>query len=147
MDYAEFELEYKRVTELIMTGRTNQIQPADIARLRTLATQIDDEDDREIADLEVSGTEWVLAQDPGKPPSEILMQARGLYQEASRDDGTDAERLARAEHGIEALMRIESPTPEDAGAIGSLEHVLRMLADALRSQLHRAAGVDSVDRT
>jgi hypothetical protein len=132
MEYAEFEVEYKRVSELLMNGRRDEIQPADIARLHALAAQIDDEDDRGDAFLEISGTEWILAQDPGEPPSEILMQAREVYAEAVRDDGTDAERLARAEEGIQALMRIENATPEDEGAIGSMEHVLRMLADGLR---------------
>jgi hypothetical protein len=133
MEYAEFEVEYKRLTELIMNGRTKQIQPADITRLQALAAQIDDEDDREVADLEVAGIEDVLVNYSGERPSELLMHARSIYAEANRNDGTDAERLARAEKGIEALMRIENATPEEAGAIGSMEHVLRMLADALRS--------------
>ncbi|MFF0266462.1 hypothetical protein [Kribbella sp. NPDC004536] len=135
MEYAEFEVEYKRVSELIMSGHSDQIQPADIARLRELAAQIDDEDDREDALLEISGTEHVLANRSDERPSELLMHARTIYAEAERNDGTDAERLARAEKGIEALMGIENATPEEAGAIGSMEHVLRMLADALRIQL------------
>ncbi|GAA1576143.1 hypothetical protein [Kribbella karoonensis] len=133
MEYAHFEVEYKRVSELIMSGRSNEIQPADITRLRTLASQIDDEDDREDALLEVSGTEYVLAQPREEPPSELLMHARSIYAEADRNDGTDAERLARAEQGIEDLTRIEDATPEEAATIGSMEHVLRMLADALRA--------------
>jgi hypothetical protein len=134
MEYAEFEVEYKRVSELIMNGRSDQIQPADIARLHALAAQIDDEDDREDALLEISGTEYVLAQDPGEPPSEIMTQARAAYAEADRNDGTTAERLARAEAGMRELERIaEGGDPDERRAIGSLEHTLMMLIGALRN--------------
>jgi hypothetical protein len=132
MEYDEFEVEYKRVFEVILKGRGDRDLTADIARLHALAAQIDDEDDREDALLQVTGIEDVLAHGPAEPPSEIIMQAREVYAEAVRDDGTDAERLARAEEGIQALMRIENATAEEEGAIGSMEHTLRMLADALR---------------
>ena len=132
MDYAEFEVEYKRVYEAILNGRGDRDLTADVARLSALAAQIDDEDDREDAYLEVSVIESAASRGPAEPPSEIIVQARRVYAEASRDEGTDAERLARAEEGIQALMRIENATPEEEGAIGSMEHVLRMLADALR---------------
>jgi hypothetical protein len=132
MEYAEFEVEYKRVFEVILNGRGDRDLTADIARLHALAEQIDDEDDRDDALLEVTGIEDVIAHGPGEPPSEIIQQARAAYAEAVRDDGTDDERLARAEEGIQALMDIESATPEEEGAIGSMEHTLRMLADALR---------------
>ncbi|RZU13585.1 hypothetical protein EV645_4431 [Kribbella rubisoli] len=132
MEYAEFEVEYKRVFEVILNGRGDRDLTADIARLHALAEQIDDEDDRDDALLEVTGIEDVISHGPGEPPSEVIQQARSAYAEAVRDDGTDNERLARAEEGIQALMDIESATPEEEGAIGSMEHTLRMLADALR---------------
>ena len=132
MEYAEFEVEYKRVFEVILNGRGDRDLTADIARLHALAEQIDDEDDRDDALLEVTGIEDVISHGPGEPPSEVIQQARAAYAEAVRDDGTDNERLARAEEGIQALMDIESATPEEEGAIGSMEHTLRMLADALR---------------
>ena len=132
MDYAEFEVEYKRVYEAILSGRRDRDLSADAARLAALAAQIDDEDDREDAYLQVSVVESAAARAPAEPPSEIIVQAREVYAEASRDDGTDAERLVRVEEGIQALMRIETATPEEEGAIGSMEHVLRMLAGALR---------------
>ena len=133
MEYAEFEAEYKRVSDLLMNGRRDEIQPADIARLRALAAQIDDEDDRGDAFLEISGTEWILAQDPGEPPSEIVMQAREVYAEAVRDDGTIAERLARAEEGMRALERLSPGANEDEKvAIGDYEHTLHMQIGALR---------------
>ncbi|WP_427886675.1 hypothetical protein ACQHIV_28205 [Kribbella sp. GL6] len=136
MEYAEFEVEYKRLSELIMSGRSDQIQPADITRLRALASQIDDEDDREDALLEVSGTEYVLAQGPDdEPPSEIVRQARAVYAEADRNDGTAAERLARAEAGMRELERIaQAGDPDERRAIGSLEHTLMMLIGALRNE-------------
>ncbi|NIK55058.1 hypothetical protein [Kribbella shirazensis] len=132
MEYAEFEAEYKRVSEVILNGRGGRDLTADVARLRVLAAQIDDEDDREDALLEVSGIEYVLAQGPGEPPTENILQARKAYAEADRNDGTPAERLARAEQGIQALMRIQNATPDEKAAIGSMEHTLRMLAGALR---------------
>lgn len=132
MEYAEFEVEYKRVYEAILSGRSDKDLKADAARLSALAAQIEDEDDRADAYLEVSVVESAAARGPAEPPSEIVVRAREVYGEAVRDDGTVAERLARAEEGIQALMRIENATPEEKGAIGSMEHVLRMLADALR---------------
>ncbi|MEU8227267.1 hypothetical protein [Kribbella sp. NPDC048915] len=130
MEYAEFEVEYRKVYEAFLSGRRDLA--ADFARLHTLAAQIGDEDDREDALLELTGLESSAARDPEEPPSAIIMQAREVYAEASRQDGTDAERLARAEAGIQALMAIESGTEEEHSAIGAMEHTLRMLADALR---------------
>jgi hypothetical protein len=134
MEYAEFEVEYKRVSELIMNGRSDQIQPADIARLHALVAQIDDEDDRGDADMEVAGIEDVLANFSNEPPSEIIMQARAAYAEADRNHGTTAERLARAEAGMRELERIaDRADPDERRAIGSLEHTLMMLIGALRN--------------
>ncbi|MFD3404993.1 hypothetical protein ACFWUU_30175 [Kribbella sp. NPDC058693] len=132
MEYAEFEVQYKQVADIILTGRNGADLTADIARLRALANQIDDEDDRDDALLEVGGIESVIAQDPGEPPSEVILEARRIYAEADRDDGTTAERLARAEQGVQALERLEAATPEEEQAIGSLEHTLVMLIGALR---------------
>lgn len=135
MEYAEFEAEYKRVSEVILNGRGGRDLTADVARLQALAAQIDDEDDREDALLEVSGIEYVLAQGPGEPPTENILQARKAYAEADRNDGTPAERLARAEEGVRVLRAIVATTPEEEQAIGSLEHTLLMLIDALRSEV------------
>jgi hypothetical protein len=132
MEYAEFEVEYKQVADVILNGRNGVDLTADIARLRALAEQIDDEDDRDIAQMEIEGIEYVVAQGPGEPPSEVIMEARRIYAEADRDDGTTAERLARAEEGVQALERLEAATPEEEQAIGSLEHTLVMLIGALR---------------
>lgn len=132
MEYAEFEVEYKQVADVILNGRSGADLTADIARLRALAEQIDDEDDRDDALLEVSGIELAIAHGPGEPPSEVIMEARRIYAEAEREDGTTAERLARAEEGVQALERLEAATPEEEQAIGSLEHTLVMLIGALR---------------
>ncbi|MFC6161534.1 hypothetical protein [Kribbella jiaozuonensis] len=132
MEYAEFEVEYKQVADIILNGRNGADLTADIARLRALANQIDDEDDRDDALLEVSGIEVAIAHGPGEPPSEVILEARRIYAEADRDDGTTAERLARAEQGVQALERLEAATPEEEQAIGSLEHTLVMLIGALR---------------
>ena len=134
MEYADFEVEYKRVSEGILEGRRYSDLAAELPRLHALAEQIDDEDDRDDALLEVAGIEDAIAHGPGEPPSEAIMHAREVYAEAVRDDGTAAERLARAEKGVRRLMQM-SATPEEEQAIGALEHTLRMLAGALRLQL------------
>jgi hypothetical protein len=132
MEYAEFEVEYKRVTNRILHGDHADLT-ADIAHLRALAERIDDEDDRDDALLEVTGIEDVIAHGPGEPPSEIIQQARAAYAEAVRDDGAAAERLARAEEGMRALERIATnATPDECQAIGDYEHVLHMLIGGLR---------------
>ena len=56
-----------------------------------------------------------------------------VFREADRNDGTTAERLARAEDGMRALERIAvNATPDERQAIGTLEHSLQMLIGALR---------------
>lgn len=136
MEYAEFEAEYKRVSEVILNGRGGRDLTADVARLHALAAQIDDEDDREDALLEVTGIEYVLAEGPGEPPTENILQARRAYAEADRNDGTPAERLARAEEGMRALERIaDGADPDERRATGSLEHTLTMLIGALRNEV------------
>ncbi|MET9312856.1 hypothetical protein ABZX12_13585 [Kribbella sp. NPDC003505] len=68
---------------------------------------------------------------------EVILNGRG-----DRDLSADVARLSALAAQIDDeddrenayLMRIENATPEEAGAIGSMEHVLRMLADALRLQ-------------
>ncbi|GAA1576147.1 hypothetical protein [Kribbella karoonensis] len=133
MDYPEFEAEFKQVYEAILNGRGDRDLSADAARLSALAAQIDDEDDREDAYLEVSVIESAAARGLAEPPPEIIMRAREAYTEAVRDDGTDAERLTRAEQGIRELERIaDGGDPDEQRAIGSLEHILMMLIGALR---------------
>jgi regulator of protease activity HflC (stomatin/prohibitin superfamily) len=136
MEYADFETEYKRVFEAILNGRRDRDLSADIARLQALAERIDDEDDREDARLEVAGIEDAIAHGPGEPPSEVILQAREAYAEASGYDGTVAERLARAEEGMQALERISAgATPDEKAAIGALEHTLQMLIGGLHIEL------------
>ncbi|MET9269828.1 hypothetical protein [Kribbella sp. NPDC003557] len=133
MEYAEFKPEYKRVFEVILNGRGDRDLTADVARLHALAAQIDDEDDREDALLEVTGIESILAREPAEPPSEIIVLAREVYAEAVRDDGTVAERLARAEEGMRALERLSpGANPDEKVAIGDYEHTLHMQIGALR---------------
>jgi hypothetical protein len=133
MEYAEFEAEYRRVFELVVNGRGDTDLTPDIARLHALADRVADEDDRAEARSEVVGLENSLAHDDDEPPSEIIVEARAVFREADRNDGTTAERLARAEEGMQALMRIAAnATPDERQAIGDLEHMLQMLIGALR---------------
>jgi hypothetical protein len=135
MEYAEFELEYKRVSEGIIEGRRDIDLTAEIPRLRALAEQLDDEDDRHLADSVIAGIEDIAAQEPDEPPSEVILRAREVFSEAKRDDGTAAARLARAEEGVRALSRISDTTPDEEQAIGALSHSLDMLIGALRLEL------------
>jgi hypothetical protein len=133
MEYAEFEAEYQQVVHLLRGDRSGL--PAAIERLKELATGIEDEDDREEAGWDIVALEDSIEKgkrEPGEPPSEVILQARRIYAEANRDDGTTAERLARAEKGVQALERLEVATPEEEQAIGALEHTLMMLIGALR---------------
>jgi hypothetical protein len=133
MEYAEFEVEYRQVYEEILNGRGDRDLTEEVARLSALAAQIDDEDDREDAYLEVSVIESFAVRGPAEPPSEIVMQAREVYSEAVRDDGTTAERLARAEEGMRALERLSpGANADEKAAIGDYEHTLHMQIGALR---------------
>ncbi|MFI5691928.1 hypothetical protein ACIA58_08820 [Kribbella sp. NPDC051586] len=133
MEYAEFEVEYKRVADSIIEGRRDTDLTAEIPRLRALAEQIDDEDDRHLADSVLAGIEDIIAREPGEPPSEIILQAREAFAEGDRNEGTVAERLARAEEAVRALSRIAANgTPDEQREIGALEHTLQMLIGALR---------------
>jgi hypothetical protein len=133
MEYAEFEAEYQQVVHLLRGDRSGL--PAAIERLKELATGIEDEDDREEAGWDIVALEDSIEKgkrEPDEPPSEVILQARRIYAEANRDDGTTAERLVRAQEGVQALERLEVATPEEEQAIGALEHTLMMLIGALR---------------
>ncbi|MEV4266534.1 hypothetical protein [Kribbella sp. NPDC049584] len=133
MEYADFEVEYKRVSDGIAEGRRYSDLAAELPRLRALAEQIDDEDDRHLADSVLAGIEDIIARGPGEAPSEIIMEAREAFAEGDRNDGTVAERLARAEEAVRALSRIAADASADeAREIGALEHSLQMLIGALR---------------
>jgi hypothetical protein len=131
MDYQEFEAKYQRVVHLLRGDRSGL--PAAVERLRELATAIEDESDREEAGWDIVALEDAVAKSNDEPPSEIVLRARAVFAEADRNDGTAAERLARAEEGVRALSRIAADaTPDEEGAIGALEHTLQMLIGALR---------------
>jgi hypothetical protein len=108
--------------------------PAAIERLRVLAASIEDEDDRAEAGWDVVALEDAIEKGKDEaPPTEIIMRARAAYSEAVRDDGTMAERLARAEEGMRALERLSpGATPDEKAAIGDYEHTLHMHIGALR---------------
>lgn len=134
MEYAEFEAEYQQVVLMLRGDRSGL--PAAIERLRESAASIEDEDDREEAGWEIVALEDALAQGPGEPPTEVVLQMREAFAEADSNEGTLAERLARAEEGIRALERISAnATVDEKREIGALSHTLHMLAGALRLEL------------
>lgn len=88
MEYAEFEVEYKRAFELVVNGLAPADMSSELARLHTLADRIDDEDDREEARSELVGLEDALAHDDDDAaPSEVILQARRVFAEADRKMG------------------------------------------------------------
>jgi hypothetical protein len=133
MEYVDFEAEYQQVVHLLRGDRSGLT--AAIERLKELATGIEDEDDREEAGWDIVALEDAIEKSKDEePPSEAILQARKAYAEAVRDDGTVAERLARAEEGARVLTRM-SATPDEELAIGALSHTLDMLIGALRSEV------------
>lgn len=135
MDYAEFEAEYKRVSDLIINGPGDADLAEPVARLRALADQVDDEDDREEARWAVAGLEDSLGHDDEEPPSEIVQHARRIYAEAVRNEGSTADRLARAEIGVRELSRISGGSRDEEQAISDLSHRLDMLIDGFRTEM------------
>jgi hypothetical protein len=132
MQYADFETEYQQVVLMFRGDRSGM--PAAIERLRELASGIDDEDDREEAGWDIVALEDALEKGTEEEgPSEVIRRARRAFAEADRDDGTAAERIARAEEGIRELERVAADaTPDEQARIGALEHMLLMLIGALK---------------
>jgi hypothetical protein len=133
VEYDEFDAEYNRVVEAVKAGLSTVALVAEIERLRALADGIDDESGRKDAGYDLAVLEDLLAHDDAEQPSEVTKQARAAYAEATRYDGTAAERIARAEAGIEKLGRIAAGAdPEEREAITGLNESLDMLIGALR---------------
>jgi|tagenome__1003787_1003787.scaffolds.fasta_scaffold20836298_2 hypothetical protein len=130
MTYDEFEAEYRRVVEMLRGDRSGLT--AAVERLRELAAGIEDESDRDEAGWDIVALEDAVASST-EPPSEIMLQARAAYAEADRNDGTAAERLARAEEGVRALSHLAAAaSPQEQAAIGALTESLEMLIGALQ---------------
>ncbi|TCN39344.1 hypothetical protein EV644_107316 [Kribbella orskensis] len=77
--------------------------------------------------------ESVLALEPGPGPSAAVLAADEAYWRATASDGTAAERIARAEAGIEQIGRIAMTAyPDEQSDIRQLNESLHLLVGALK---------------
>lgn len=133
MEYEQFYAEYTRVVEAVMTGLSLEELTVEVGRLRQLADGVDDLADREEAGHAVAMLESVLTLEPGPAPSAAVLAANEAHSRATASDGTAAERIARAEAGIEEIGRIaRTADPDEQSDIGQLNESLHMLVGALK---------------
>lgn len=131
MDYDEFKAEYRKVWDALDGNRPAADFAPDLARLKTLASTIENPVERRSADNDVADLEGVLAEDD-EPTSPAMTEAIRAHGAASVGGGTPAERIARAEAGMAEIARIsEAAEPADSEAILELNESLYMLIMAL----------------
>jgi hypothetical protein len=130
MDYDEFFAQYKGAHELWTFGRLEVDGAlAELDRLRAIAQSIEPADKRETAQYLL--TQWANEMSP--QADERMSRATAILTRAGADDGTPAERKARAEAGIAEITSIADET-RDIGeqyAILGLNETLAKLIDAL----------------
>jgi hypothetical protein len=137
MDYQQFDAEYRKVLEASKAGLSTAGLQAEIDRLRSLVDSIEDSADRQDAtdDLTILD-DLVTRDDAPQPYSAARTEAFAAYQAATSKEGTPAERIARAERGIEEIERIaEAADPAESESIAGVTESLYMLIGALRSDL------------
>jgi hypothetical protein len=133
MEYEQFYAEYARVVEAVMAGLSLEPLTVEVGRLRQLADGVDDLADREEAGHAGAMLESVLALEPGPAPSAAVLAADEAYSRATASDGTAAERIARAEAGIEEIGRIAmTADPDEQSDIRQLNESLHLLVGALK---------------
>lgn len=134
MEYADFEAEYQQVVLMLRGDRSGL--PTAIARLKDLATTIEDDDDREEAGWDIVALEDAIEKEQDEqPPSDLVRQARRIYAAAARREGTTADRLARAERGVQALTELSGADRDEEQAISSMSHSLDMMIDGIRTEM------------
>ena len=132
MEYQEFEIEFSRVFDAAGSGLSTDELRAETERLRTLVDRMP-EGDRERAGWDIAMLDDLLEHEDGPPPSAEMIEALKAYSAAVSDEGTLAQRITRAEKGIEEIDRIaDEADPEEQLSIGSLNESLHMLVGALK---------------
>ena len=120
MEYAEFDAERRRIV-----STWGQTDPAELAaaveRLRGLAETVEGDRDRDKAQRYLSSLDRLLAE-AGAPESDVVRRAGDVLLQASRPDGTPAERRARAEAGMQQIAQIAAEAP----TVGERDAALEM---------------------
>jgi hypothetical protein len=130
----QFDAEYQRVVQAAQSELSTEALRVEVQRLRQLAAQLEDPDDREEAGHAVAMLENVVAPDPCPRPSEAVLAANQAYADATSSDGTPAERITRAEAGIREIARIaRTADPDEEGSILQFNESLYMLIGALKN--------------
>jgi HEAT repeat protein len=128
MTYEEFEADFQRVHEAAGDGLSTPALQAEILRLRQLAETIEDPRQRENAGYDIAMLDDLVAHDDDPAPSALMVEASGVYRRATAMDGTPAERIARAEAGIEEIERIaDRAVGNEQASIAGLNETLSML--------------------
>jgi hypothetical protein len=136
MDYDQFDADFTRVYDAAGAGLSTEDLKAEIERLQRVAEGIENAADRERAGHDIAMLEDLVAHDDDPPPSPAMIEAFGAYKAAILDEGTVAERIARAEKGIEEIERIaDRADPEEELSIGGMAETLHMLIGSLRPDL------------
>lgn len=133
--YDAFRHEFDRVMESCLAAELDsaglQAATEHLGRLRDgLGAEADRASD-DVAELEAIRSVALTVPVRSDP---LLDEAGRVVAEANRDDGTDAERLTRARHGIEQLNALagRATDSEVRFAIGRMAEPLAMLAGALQ---------------
>ena len=137
MRYDEFLTQYHRAHHDWSFGGMNATEAADlIAALRAELPALEPADMRRDAEDILR----LFAAEISPEAQERMARAVSALSAAGADDGTLAERIARAEAGIAAITAIadESPHRSERHAILSLNETLFTLIEALR--LDQSAG-------
>ncbi|MEV8377033.1 hypothetical protein AB0P21_30105 [Kribbella sp. NPDC056861] len=131
MDYDEFKADYQRVFDSIDNQPAGHFAP-DLARLKAKAAAIESPKDRRTAENQIATIEDVLAYDDEPPLSPAMADAIRAHTRASAGDGTNQERIARAEAGMAEIGRIaEAADPAEQASILTMNESLYMLIMAL----------------
>jgi len=136
MDYDQFDAEYNRVFADVKAGLRGAELAAEVERLRGLAESIQDESDRRDAHLDIEIILDVTRQQTEETASETMLAIRELHREATRYDGTPAERISRIEAALAEFERIgRTAGPSELQQLRGYSESMTMLLYALQSDV------------
>lgn len=130
MEYDEFFARYRPAYESWSFGRMDRAAAArELAGLRALVPSIEPSRQRELAGYLLD--QWEAETSP--EAIDRTNRATAALARASRDGGTEAERIDRARAGIAEITRIadEATDPAERQAIAGMTELLAMIIDAL----------------
>jgi hypothetical protein len=135
MDLEEFRAQYSPVLDAAADGSMDDATIAsEIIRLRALAETIADPAGRKRAGNLIASIEDVLSYSDA-PLSDAMTEAIRVHLRAGADGGTPAERIARAEAGMDEIARISESVDDrsESDAILEMNESLAKLIDAIRT--------------